>query len=127
MGAAKPLPPWAVEPLDRKQAAAALGVSLRTLTDKLKTAPHYERRGNRQVFYPEHIALLREAFSCPTSPSKADEASGKPLAPSGESEFDKALALVTAKEPKSSARNSRRGSGRVIPMGRRPSAPSPKP
>lgn len=116
------LPEWAkrVEPIDMNGAAHVLGVGRRFLVDAIKRYPHYERRGSKKVFYPEHIALLREALSCQTiSKSKTGTASGTPLAPSVESAFDKALALATEKEPKNSRQTSRRGRGNVIPMAKK--------
>lgn len=47
-------------PLDINGAAAVLGVSRRTLTDAIQAMPHYELRGRKKVFYPEHIAALRK-------------------------------------------------------------------
>jgi hypothetical protein len=40
-------------------AAVALGISRRSLVYAIKLHPHYELRGNRKVFYPEHIDRLR--------------------------------------------------------------------
>ena len=45
-------------PLTMNQAAVALGVSRRTLTESLKRLPYYELRGVKKVFYPEHIDAL---------------------------------------------------------------------
>ena len=50
---------YPARPLDMVGAAEVLGVSRRTLTDTLKRLPHYELRGRKKVFYPEHIAQLR--------------------------------------------------------------------
>ena len=47
-----------ITPLDIAGAAKVLGVSRRTLVKLLKAHPHYERRGIRKVFYPEHIEAL---------------------------------------------------------------------
>ncbi len=54
----KPLPAWAqsIVPVDMDDAAMLLGVSRRFLVDELKEHQHYERRGAKKVFYPEHIA-----------------------------------------------------------------------
>ena len=58
-------PSWAVQPINMDEAAGALGVSRRTLSDLLKDHPHYERRRNKYVFYPEHIKRLRrEIHEC---------------------------------------------------------------
>ena len=124
MPAARPLPSWAVEPLDMDGAARVLGISRRTLTDKLADGL-YEPRGNRKVFYPEHIARLREVLSC--SRSSNEVTPGMPMEPLPESAFEKALALATKGKPKSSARNSMNDSGNVTPLVRPPSAPSRKP
>lgn len=50
------------KPIGMADAAAHLGVSRRTLTDALKRLPHYELRGRKKVFYPEHIAQLRQGM-----------------------------------------------------------------
>ena len=56
---------WATPPIDMEQAAAALGISRRTLTDAIKGLPFFELRGRKKVFYPEHIASLRrEMHQC---------------------------------------------------------------
>ena len=59
------LPEWAqaIVPVDINGAATVLGVSRRYFVDLLKVHPHYERRGTKKVFYPEHITALREALS----------------------------------------------------------------
>lgn len=49
-------------PLDMQGAAEALGISRRTLVDALKDLPHYELRGRKKVFYPEHISALRRGM-----------------------------------------------------------------
>jgi hypothetical protein len=51
--------PWAVVPIGMDAAAVSLGISRRTLTDWLKEFDHFEWRGSKKVFYPEHIASLR--------------------------------------------------------------------
>ena len=53
-----PLPSWAIEPIDMNGAAAVLGVSRRTFIAILARHPHYELRGRKKVFYPEHITLI---------------------------------------------------------------------
>src|SRR5690606_42022093 len=100
-------------------AALILGISRRFLVDVIGKHKHYERRGNRKVFYPEHIAMLREALNCQTSASSKETAFGTPLEPSTESAFERAYALATKSARKSNARSSRRGSGNVIPMERK--------
>lgn len=127
MPSARPLPSWAVPPLTRQQAAEVLGIAPRTLTDKLRKWPYFEKRGNRQVFYPEHIARLREELSCQDSRSTSEAASGTSLEPLLEAAFDKALALATEGQQKNCARSSKRGSGNVIPMAKKRSGPSRKP
>lgn len=57
----KPLPEWVVEPCDIDQAARALGICKRTLVDFIGLHPHYEKHGNKKLFYPEHIEALRAA------------------------------------------------------------------
>nr|WP_278376697.1 hypothetical protein [Brucella anthropi] len=117
-----PLPEWtkAMVPVGMDDAAMLLGVSRRFLMDKLKSHPFYERRGSKKVFYPEHIALLREALSCQTLNSKTATASGMPLAQSPESAYEKALELATNKSRSKSGRNTKRACGKVIPMVRKP-------
>ncbi len=75
------------------EAAFALNVSRRFLVDVIAEHKHYEPRGVRKVFYPEHIALLREAILCQGSARKNEKApaSGMPLELSTESAFEKAL------------------------------------
>jgi hypothetical protein len=60
---------YPAKPLDMDSAAEILGVSRRTLTDALKRLPHYELRGRKKVFYPEHIAQLRTGMhECASRP-----------------------------------------------------------
>jgi hypothetical protein len=99
-------------------AALLLGISRRSLVDVIAHAKHYEKRGNRKVFYPEHIGALREELAC-RSGRLNEGPSTTPLGPSPESAFDKALALATERKPKNSQRNLKRGSGNVIPMGKK--------
>ena len=58
------LPKWAeaIVPVDMEGAAALLGIARRTLVDVIRDHPHYEPRGTRKVFYPEHIAALKLAI-----------------------------------------------------------------
>lgn len=57
--------PEIARPLSMDEAALALGVSRRFLTESLKGLPFYELRGPKKVFYPEHIsALRREMHRC---------------------------------------------------------------
>lgn len=123
-----PLPAWTrdIVPVDMDTAAMLLGISRRFLVDEIKKHPHYERRGVKKMFYPEHIALLREKLSCQASESNSETASGTPLEASTESAFEKALVLATRKPPKSNALSSKRGSGNVIHMAKRQSEPSKK-
>lgn len=69
---------WLIAPATMDEAAVALGVSRRTLTDWLRRVPDaYERRGVRKVFYPEHIdRLRREMNQCG---SKSYGATGGPM------------------------------------------------
>src|SRR5688572_7799274 len=103
---ATPLPEWAlrIKPVDMDGAAEVLGICRRTLVDVLKKHPHYEPRGSKKVFYPEHIEALREAMTCRTSnPSGRTMASSTPLEPSTESAYERALGLATQREPRNSA------------------------
>ena len=103
------LPAWAaqLQPVDMVGAAVLLGISRRSLVDVIAHAKHYEKRGNRKVFYPEHIGALREALAC-RSGRLSVETSIMPLGPSPDSAFDKALALATEHAPKNSRRSSKR-------------------
>ena len=62
-------PAWVPEPVDMDGAARALGISRRTLIDTIKALPHYELRGRKKVFYPEHIASLRRGLGIADSES----------------------------------------------------------
>lgn len=55
------LPAWAeaLVPVDMDGAAACLGIGRRTLVDVIRVHQHYERRGSKKVFYPEHIRALQ--------------------------------------------------------------------
>lgn len=120
------LPAWAqnIVPVDMDEAAILLGISRRFLVDVIAKHQHYERRGNRKVFYPEHIALLREAISCRTLSSNPAKAFTTPLEPLPESAYEKALALATRQSQRNSARSTKLGSGNVITMAKRLSEPS---
>jgi hypothetical protein len=128
------LPAWAasIVPVDMDGAAAVLGIGRRTLVDVIRDHPHYERRGTKKVFYPEHVALLREALCqsgekvSGSTPNSKTPASGMPSVPLPESAFDKALALATKAKPKSKSPSSKLGSGNVITMATRQSARSRK-
>ncbi len=57
------LPAWAQElvPITHDDAAKVLGVNKWQLYELLREHPHYETRGRKRLFYPEHIKALREA------------------------------------------------------------------
>ena len=57
-------PSWIVPPVGMNEAALALGVSRRKLVDLVKEHPLYEVRGQKKVFYPEHIDGIRRALRC---------------------------------------------------------------
>lgn len=60
-------------PLTMDEAAEALGISRRTLTDSLTRLPYYELRGRKKVFYSEHITALRRGMhecACKSDGSK---------------------------------------------------------
>ena len=66
----KPLetPSWAEPPITINQAAGALGISRASLDFALKSPSvgeglHYELRGNRKVFYREHILEMRKVLT----------------------------------------------------------------
>jgi hypothetical protein len=58
------LPAWTAQllPVDMDGAALLLGVSRRYLVDVIRKHQHFERRGVKKVFYPEHIAALKVAL-----------------------------------------------------------------
>ena len=68
-------------PLNMDEAAERLGVSRRTLTDALKRLPYYELRGRKKVFYPEHIAQLRQGMHECAFKSDGSTAGLMPTAP----------------------------------------------
>jgi hypothetical protein len=107
-------------PVDMNGAAVLLGVSRRFLVDVIKVHKHFEPRGAKKLFYPEHIALIREALSCQTSNCKSGKEFGMPLEPLAESAYDKALKLATANEQRSKQPSSTRGSGNVLRLVRKP-------
>ena len=126
------LPAWAQEivPVDMDEAAILLGISRRSLVDVIGKHKHYEPRGNRKVFYPEHIALLRKALKCPTNSNlnaaKA-AASSTPLEPSTESAYERALKLAMRPKPNGNARSSGQNTGNVVRLARKRFAHSRKP
>lgn len=69
------LPAWAqnIVPVGMDEAAILLGISRRFLVDVIAKHQHYERRGVRKVFYPEHINRLRLIIA-PPAPSTPLEA-----------------------------------------------------
>jgi hypothetical protein len=123
------LPAWAqaVVPVDMDGAAACLGIGRRSLVDVLRNHPHYERRGTRKVFYPEHIALLREAIEC-QSGALAQKGSGHELSERGIWQAVGSIAgkrirkSLGTRDEGQSGRTLRRlrsqDSGNVIPMAR---------
>jgi hypothetical protein len=129
-GGMSALPAWAenMRPVDMEGAAALLGIARRTLVDVIRHNPHYEKRGVKKVFYPEHIALLREAILCQKGALVARDSAlnsatvgyGKRLEALPENAFERALALATKPKPSNSKPTSKRGSGNVIPMAKKP-------
>lgn len=115
------LPSWTANltPVDMAGAATLLGVSRRYLVDAIKKHGHYERRGAKKVFYPEHIALLRDALTCQDSNSNTKTEFGTLPAPSQDSAFEKALALATKQPQKNSKPNMKRSSGNATPMAKK--------
>lgn len=109
-----PLPQWAeaIVPLSMDGAAKVLGIGRRTLVDVIGAHPHYERRGTKKVFYPEHIAQLREAI-CQNGGRASGSGlkfslpgSGTPLGALAGNAYEKALALATKGKPTNSSRRS---------------------
>ncbi|MEP0147111.1 MAG: hypothetical protein ABJE77_19465 [Tateyamaria sp.] len=90
---------WATAPLNMEGAATALGVSLRTMFDVVKAHPHYERRGRKKVFYPEHIEMLRKGLNECASQSNGTMDGPMPTAPAlMGSESENLSKLVTLAE-----------------------------
>jgi len=94
----KALPEWAqrLVPVDMDGAATLLGVSRRSLQAIVRIYPHYELRGNRKVFYPEHIEALREALRERHRRIYRHSPAARyiPLPVSSEEAYRRALALV---------------------------------
>lgn len=120
------LPTWASNavPVDMNGAAVLLGVSRRFLVDVLRAHPHYEPRGAKKVFYPEHIARLREAI-CEQSHTRKDwslnrsKASITSMEPLAENAYEEALRLATRKPPSKPKPRSKPGFGTVISMAKK--------
>lgn len=120
------LPGWAnaMLPVEMEGAAILLGISRRLLVDVIKNYPHYERRGVKKVFYPEHIAALREDLKCQGSSRSIGKEFSMQSAPSAVSVYEKALALATSVKRPNSAPSTKLFSGSVVLMAKRRSAPS---
>ena len=79
-----PLPDWCEIPIDIKQAALVLGVSRKTLDvtmkdPSFKAGIHFELRGNRKVFYREHIKAMRKELTKCACISKTEAAGSTPV------------------------------------------------
>jgi len=66
-------------PVGPNQAAEALGCSRRFLDEAIKSGElvpikHYDKRGNRRVFYPEQIRAIRKAMTECASKSNGSKA-----------------------------------------------------
>lgn len=90
------LPAWAAEqvPIGMDDAATVLGVSRRYLVDVLRDHPHFERRGVKKVFYPEHIAGLREALRQRVAMGAPERSPQAALDPMPDRAFERAIALA---------------------------------
>lgn len=95
-------PAWLVTPVGMDDAASALGVSRRKLVDLVKEHPLYEVRGQKKVFYPEHIDGIRRALRCQQpEPKKIGTRSGRKtrggalISRSAVTEFAEDFAFVT--------------------------------
>lgn len=90
------LPAWAAEqvPIGMDDAATVLGVSRRYLVDVLRDHPHFERRGVKKVFYPEHISRLREALHQQGAVEAPDRSPQAALDPVADRDFERAMALA---------------------------------
>lgn len=110
------LPTWVERPLTMDEAAIALGICRRTLVYKLKDFPYFAKRGNRKIFYPEHIAQIREAIDCPDSSYTSGAIGGIVEARYEADAYEKALALIAEKSRRNSAKISKQESGKVIPI-----------
>lgn len=90
---------WHVEPIGMDDAARALGVCRRLLSDILARHPHYETRGRtgrKKVFYPEHIDRIREALQCEKTgnPNSTPNTDGRSNSRSKAGEFAAARQLA---------------------------------
>lgn len=79
-----PLPDWCEIPIDIKQAALVLGVSRKTLDvmmkdSSFKAGVHFELRGNRKVFYREHIKAMRKELTKCACTSKIEVVGNTPV------------------------------------------------
>ncbi len=108
---------WHIEPIGMDDAARAIGVCRRLLSDILARHPHYETRGRtgrKKVFYPEHIDRIREALRCEKTgnPNSTPNTDGRSNSRSKAGEFAAALASVTAASRTSRAARPRRSIAR---------------
>lgn len=99
----RPSPSWVVTPVGADGAAAALGISRRTLDEFLRGFPYYERRGKKRVFYPEHIELLRKEMNQCASRSSGLKvghmSTGQALMASGSDALSRLATLAKRKKP----------------------------
>jgi len=90
-------------PLNMNQAATALGVSRRFLTDSLKSLPYFDQRGTKKVFYPEHIEALRRGLNQCASKSSGERDGRTSPAPApmahGSDALSRLATLVAQRKP----------------------------
>lgn len=113
-----PLPEWAarMEPVGMAQAARLLGISKRTLTKVLKQHPHYELRGTKKVFYPEHVQKLRRVKWDSKSSWTPKRASSRSAAPSGATELERAQRRETERQRRQQRAQQSANTGNVVPL-----------
>ena len=108
-------------------AAEMVGVSKRSLDGflaKHRSKRLYERRGNKRVFYPEHIREIRRLWHSDSTETQSP-ASGKPVELSKVSESERARARLNIGKPRKSelrrkAQSSIERSAHIIPLGPKP-------
>lgn len=98
-------PQWVTKPIGMDAAAEALGISRRTLVDFVKKFPRYELRGQKKVFYPEHVSQLRrEIHECACKSNGATDGLMHTVPPQMASGSDALSKLKTIAERRKSGR-----------------------
>lgn len=110
------------KPISMDEAAEHLGVSKTTLTKAIKRLPYYELRGRKKVFYPEHIAQLRQGMhECALQSNGSTDGPMRTELPLMAKESAALSALKTLAKQRKPGHTLRRDFGEKRTMGRRPS------